>query len=72
MPPHRHAVLRCPAATHTPSASADSAYIFVGGLPTALTEGDVITIFSQYGEILDISLPRSKETGARRGFGFLM
>ncbi|PWO00951.1 hypothetical protein FA09DRAFT_358299 [Tilletiopsis washingtonensis] len=50
----------------------DSAYIFVGGLPTALTEGDVITIFSQYGEILDISLPRSKETGARRGFGFLM
>lgn len=25
----------------------DSAYIFVGGLPYDLTEGDVITIFSQ-------------------------
>ncbi|PWN43207.1 hypothetical protein IE81DRAFT_99836 [Ceraceosorus guamensis] len=50
----------------------DSAYIFVGGLPLGLTEGDVITIFSQYGEILDISLPRAKETGAKRGFGFLM
>ena len=27
---------------------ADSAYIFVGGLHSELTEGDVITIFSQY------------------------
>lgn len=26
----------------------DSAYIFVGGLAYELTEGDVITIFSQY------------------------
>lgn len=26
----------------------DSAYIFAGGLNTELTEGDVITIFSQY------------------------
>jgi RNA-binding motif X-linked protein 2 len=25
----------------------DSAYVFVGGLPYNLTEGDVITIFSQ-------------------------
>ena len=25
----------------------DSAYIFVGGIPFDLTEGDVITIFSQ-------------------------
>ncbi|KDN53002.1 RNA-binding domain-containing protein [Tilletiaria anomala UBC 951] len=50
----------------------DSAYVFVGGLPLELTEGDVITIFSQYGEILDINLPREKDTGKKRGFGFLM
>lgn len=25
----------------------DSAYVFVGGLPFELTEGDVITVFSQ-------------------------
>jgi hypothetical protein len=31
-----------------PHASADSAYIFAGGLNNELTEGDVITIFSQY------------------------
>jgi len=37
-----------------------------------LTEGDVITIFSQYGEIMDVNLPRDKETGKTKGFGFLM
>ncbi|ETW84103.1 hypothetical protein HETIRDRAFT_28234, partial [Heterobasidion irregulare TC 32-1] len=50
----------------------DSAYIFVGGLHFDLTEGDVITIFSQYGEVMDVNLPRDKETGKTKGFGFLM
>ena len=42
------------------------------GLPTELTEGDVITIFSQYGEPVDVNLPREKQTGKPRGFCFLM
>lgn len=50
----------------------DSAYIYVGGLPFELTEGDLITIFSQWGEIMDVNLVRDKETGKSRGFGFLM
>ncbi|KAF8908326.1 hypothetical protein CPB85DRAFT_1195064, partial [Mucidula mucida] len=50
----------------------DSAYVFVGGLNTELTEGDVITIMSQFGEISNINLPRNKETGAPRGFAFIM
>ncbi|KDE05723.1 hypothetical protein MVLG_03957 [Microbotryum lychnidis-dioicae p1A1 Lamole] len=50
----------------------DSAYIYVGGLPFQLTEGDVITIFSQYGEIVDISMPRDPTTQKPRGFAFLM
>jgi len=50
----------------------DSAYIFIGGLHSDLTEGDVITIFSQYGEVMDVNLPRDKNTGKTRGFGFLM
>ncbi|RPD66885.1 hypothetical protein L226DRAFT_498568 [Lentinus tigrinus ALCF2SS1-7] len=50
----------------------DSAYIFIGGLHRDLTEGDVITIFSQYGEVMDVNLPRDKETGKTKGFGFLM
>ena len=39
----------------------DSAYIYVGGLPYDLTEGDVLTIFSQYGEIVNIHLPKPRE-----------
>ncbi|GAA5825974.1 hypothetical protein JCM11251_000073 [Rhodosporidiobolus azoricus] len=50
----------------------DSAYINVGGLPYNLTEGDVITIFSQYGEIADINMPRDPQTGKPRGFAWLM
>ncbi|BGO94284.1 hypothetical protein NBRC10512_002732 [Rhodotorula toruloides] len=50
----------------------DSAYINVGGLPYNLTEGDVITIFSQYGEIVDINMPRDPQTGKPRGFAWLM
>lgn len=44
----------------------------MGGLPRDLTEGDVITIFSQYGEVMNINMPRDKETGKPKGFGFLM
>ncbi|KAJ2081686.1 RNA-binding protein Cwf29 [Coemansia sp. RSA 988] len=49
----------------------DSAYIFVGGLPFELTEGDVICVFSQYGEIVNINLVRDKESGQSKGYGFL-
>ena len=35
-----------------------SAYIFTGGLPYGLTEGDLLAVFSQYGEIVDVNLVR--------------
>ena len=68
----------------------DSAYVYVGGLHFDLTEGDVITIFSQYvpssasysstsltssrryGEIMDVNMPRHKDTGKPKGFAFIM
>ncbi|KAJ1816204.1 RNA-binding protein Cwf29 [Coemansia sp. RSA 2598] len=49
----------------------DSAYIFAGGIPFDLTEGDVICIFSQYGEIVNINLVRDKDTGKSKGYAFL-
>ncbi|KAG6450899.1 RNA-binding motif protein, X-linked 2 isoform X2 [Manduca sexta] len=49
----------------------DSAWIFIGGLPYDLTEGDVICVFSQYGEIVNINMVRDKATGKPRGFAFL-
>ena len=35
-----------------------SAYIFAGGLPYELTEGDLLAVFAQYGEIVDVNLVR--------------
>ncbi|XP_071508066.1 uncharacterized protein [Diadema antillarum] len=49
----------------------DSAYIFIGGLPYELTEGDVICVFSQYGEIVNINLVRDKKTGKSKGYCFI-
>eukprot|EP01136_Pigoraptor_vietnamica_P008117 Opistho-1_new@43062 len=48
-----------------------SAYVFVGGLPFDLSEGDIIAVFSQYGEIVDVNLVRDKATGKSRGFAFV-
>ncbi|RXG73026.1 RNA-binding motif protein, X-linked 2 [Armadillidium vulgare] len=49
----------------------DSAWIFFGGLNYDLTEGDVICVFSQYGEVANINLIRDHKTGKSKGFGFL-
>ena len=44
----------------------DSAYVFVGGLSYDLTEGDVLCVMSQWGEIEDINLVRAEDTGKVR------
>ncbi|KAJ5602909.1 Nucleotide-binding alpha-beta plait [Penicillium hordei] len=49
----------------------DTAYIYIGGLPFDLSEGDIIAIFSQYGEPVHVNLIRDKETGKSKGFAFL-
>ncbi|KAL9616399.1 MAG: hypothetical protein Q9160_008725 [Pyrenula sp. 1 TL-2023] len=49
----------------------DTAYVYIGGLDLSLSEGDIITIFSQYGEPTHINLIRDKDTGKSKGYGFL-
>ncbi|CAN9442096.1 unnamed protein product [Alternaria alternata] len=49
----------------------DTAFVYIGGLPFELSEGDIITIFSQYGEPVWIKLARDKETGKSRGFAWI-
>ncbi|KAK3730213.1 hypothetical protein RRG08_034959 [Elysia crispata] len=49
----------------------DSAWIFIGGLPFDLTEGDILCVFSQYGEIVNLNLVRDHKTGKSKGFAFL-
>lgn len=48
-----------------------SAYVYVGGLDSSLTEGDVIAVFSQFGEVVDCHLRRDPKTGKPLGFGFV-
>ena len=61
------AVLRLVCSPSAPVQYADSAYVFVGGLPFDLTEGDVLVIMSQFGEIVDCNLVRDRETGESKG-----
>ncbi|XKL61823.1 hypothetical protein PGB90_001656 [Kerria lacca] len=49
----------------------DSAWIFVGGIPYDYSEGDIITVFSQYGEVVHINLIRDKDTGKSKGYCFI-
>lgn len=65
-----------PSVSSSPNASwhvdyRDTAFVYFGGLPYELSEGDVITIFSQFGEPTFLKLARDKETGKSRGFGWL-
>mmetsp|Transcript_23252 Transcript_23252/g.51163 ORF Transcript_23252/g.51163 Transcript_23252/m.51163 type:complete len:324 (+) Transcript_23252:70-1041(+) len=48
-----------------------SSYIFVSGLNQKMTEGDVIVVFSQFGEVIDVNMVRDKDSGASKGFAFL-
>ncbi|KAH0680041.1 hypothetical protein KY285_021049 [Solanum tuberosum] len=49
----------------------DSPYVFVGGIPFDLIEGDLLAVFSQYGEVVDVNLVRDKDTGKSNCFGFV-
>ena len=50
---------------------ANCAWCYVGNIDHQLTEGDVLCVMSQYGEVEDIHLVRDEETGKSRGFAFL-
>ena len=49
----------------------NSAYIYIGGLNYGMNEGDIVTVFSQFGEVVDIRLLRDLETGDSKGVAFL-
>lgn len=43
----------------------------IGGFSFELSEGDIICVMSQWGEVEDINLVRDKETNKSRGFAFI-
>ncbi len=48
----------------------DKNKLFVGNVPFKATPDDIKTIFSQYGEVLDVFIPRDS-IGEPRGFAFV-
>jgi RNA-binding motif X-linked protein 2 len=49
----------------------NSSWVFVGGLSFELTEGDIICVMSQWGEVEDIHYIRDKDTQKPKGFAFI-
>lgn len=44
--------------------------VYVGNLDHSLTEGDILAVLSQFGEVDDIHLVREEDTGKSKGFAF--
>ncbi|NEQ31924.1 MAG: RNA-binding protein [Leptolyngbya sp. SIO4C5] len=45
--------------------------IYVGNLSFQASEDDLRDVFTEYGEVVRISLPVDRETGRKRGFAFV-
>lgn len=45
--------------------------LFVGSLRDDFTEDDLKEYFSQFGDVTSVALVVEKETGKKRGFGFV-
>ena len=45
--------------------------IYVGNLSYEVTEADLNSVFAEYGTVKRVQLPTDRETGRKRGFGFV-
>lgn len=55
----------------TSAATDDVKTLYVGNLPYRANEGSVRELFSGYGTVHSVRLMKDKQTGKRRGFGFV-
>lgn len=49
----------------------NSAWVYLGGMSQDLSEGDIVCVMSQWGEIEDINLVRDKVTNKSLGYAFI-
>ena len=57
--------------TNNSNASTEVKTLYVGNLPYRANEGSVRALFSEYGQVHSVRLMKDKQTGKRRGFGFV-
>lgn len=57
--------------TTTAVASGDTATLYVGNLPYRANEEAVRELFQQSGAVVNVRLMKDRQTGRRRGFGFV-
>ena len=51
--------------------SAPASTLFVGGLPFDTNEDSVYEAFGEFGDIQRVALPKDRDTGAPKGFGYV-
>ena len=44
----------------------------MGGMPSEVNESILRSYFQQFGPVRSVTIPRDKETGLSRGFGFVV
>lgn len=49
----------------------DAKTLYVGNLPYRANEAAIRKLFSEYGQVISVRLVKDKETGKRRGYGFV-
>lgn len=45
--------------------------VYIGNLSYEVTEDDLSTVFAEYGGVKQVKLPVDRESGRKRGFGFV-
>ncbi|MGK7910458.1 MAG: RNA recognition motif domain-containing protein [Synechococcus sp.] len=45
--------------------------VYVGNLSYEATEDDLRSVFGEFGAVKSVSLPTDRDTGRKRGFGFV-
>ncbi len=45
--------------------------IYIGNLSYDVTEEDIKEVFAEYGTVNNVTLPKDRETGRKRGFAFV-
>jgi len=57
--------------TTTDAFNGESATLYVGNLPYRANEEVVKELFSRFGTVINVRLMKDRQTGRRRGFGFV-